>query len=56
MTSGLSFLPLAGVSIYCATKAALHSYTLSLRQQLKVNEFADDVMGKTSSSTPSSSG
>ena len=35
VTSGLSFSPMAAVPVYCATKAALHSFTLSLRQQLK---------------------
>jgi len=34
ITSGLSFVPKADVPVYCATKAALHSFTLSLRYQL----------------------
>lgn len=34
-TSGLAIAPSAGGPIYCATKAALRSYTLALRAQLK---------------------
>lgn len=35
VTSGLAFMPSALTPTYCATKAALHSYTQSLRFQLR---------------------
>jgi uncharacterized oxidoreductase len=35
VSSGLAFVPIQLSPIYCATKAALHSYTMALRQQLK---------------------
>ncbi|MEW4451710.1 SDR family NAD(P)-dependent oxidoreductase [Bremerella sp. JC817] len=35
VTSGLAFTPFALTPTYCATKAAIHSYAISLRQQLK---------------------
>ena len=34
VSSGLGFVPLSIMPIYCATKAALHSFSISLRRQL----------------------
>jgi uncharacterized oxidoreductase len=35
VTSGLAYLPMALTPTYCATKAAIHSYSLTLRYQLQ---------------------
>jgi uncharacterized oxidoreductase len=50
VTSGLAFLPLSMTPTYCATKAALHSYSQSLRHQLRatsvqVIELAPPAVG-----------
>ena len=34
VSSGLAFTPMAAAPVYCATKAAIHSFTMSLRYQL----------------------
>jgi uncharacterized oxidoreductase len=35
VSSGLAFVPLTMTPTYCATKAAIHSWTMSLRYQLR---------------------
>lgn len=35
VSSGLAFVPMAATPTYSATKAAIHSYSMGLRQQLK---------------------
>ncbi len=35
VSSGLAFVPMAPTPTYCATKAAIHAYTQSLRYQLR---------------------
>ena len=37
VTSGLAFVPFPASPVYCATKAALHSFTQSLRAQLETH-------------------
>jgi uncharacterized oxidoreductase len=39
VSSGLAFLPLVFTPTYCATKAAIHSYTQSLRYQLRATNI-----------------
>lgn len=35
VSSGLAFTPMSATAVYCATKAAIHSYSMSMRYKLK---------------------
>ena len=37
VSSGLAFVPLSAFPVYCATKAAVHSFSLSLRNQMRAS-------------------
>lgn len=39
VTSGLAFVPFSKIPVYCATKAFLRSFTLSLRHSLKLTNI-----------------
>jgi uncharacterized oxidoreductase len=62
VSSGLAFVPLAMTPTYCATKAAIHSYTQALRYQLQASTtevlelvppyVATDLLGGVSASDP----
>jgi uncharacterized oxidoreductase len=39
VTSGLAFIPMSKVPVYCATKAFMRSFTLSLRHLLKASNI-----------------
>mgnify|MGYP001478423284 CR=1 FL=1 len=39
VTSGLAFVPLSKVPVYCASKAFFHSFTISLRHILKLKNI-----------------
>ena len=62
VSSGLAFVPMAMAPTYCATKAAIHSYSQSLRHQLKETavevlelvppHVQTELMGKAQASDP----
>jgi uncharacterized oxidoreductase len=52
VTSGLAFVPLIMAPTYSASKAAIHSYTQSLRYQLKDTHVRTGLMGERQASDP----
>jgi len=56
VTSGLAFVPLPISPVYCATKAALHSFTQSLRIQLKQTNIKVFELAPPGTDTPLFSG
>ena len=52
VSSGLAFIPMPASPIYCATKAAIHSYTQSLRVQLKGDSVAVVELAPPGTETP----
>ena len=44
VSSGLAFVPLAKVPVYCATKAFIRSFTLTLRHQLKGKKAVIEII------------
>ncbi len=61
VSSGLAFVPLARFPVYCATKAAVHSFSVSLRRQLQdspvriielIPPYVDTELGGGSKSRP----
>jgi uncharacterized oxidoreductase len=56
VSSGLAFIPLYLTPVYCATKAGVHSYTQSLRVQLKNTNVKVFEVVPPSTATPLMSG
>ena len=61
ISSGLGFIPMASAPLYCATKAGIHIFSLSLRHQLKdtsirvfeiMPPIVDTDLGKDSMDSP----
>ncbi|PRP78875.1 hypothetical protein PROFUN_01048 [Planoprotostelium fungivorum] len=43
VSSGLAFVPIQGCPVYCATKAFVHSFTLTLRHQLRKSNIIEII-------------
>ena len=52
VSSGLAFIPMPASPVYCATKAAIHSYTQSLRAQLQGSDVSVVELAPPGTETP----